>query len=199
MNGSGADRRPTAVTALVPPFSRVHGVSSDEAASGVPSFDSTYAEYFPFVWRSLRALGVAPHALDDAAQDVFVVVHRQLSSFAGQSTLRTWLFGIVRNVASNHRRARARMGDTTVREDLRATGQGPEDSARDRQAADFIRRFLDSLDDRKREVFVLCLLEELSVPEAAEALGIPLNTAYTRLRRVRAEFRRALLEQRENP
>lgn len=58
-------------------------------------------------------------------------------------------------------------------------------------------RFASHLDDRKREVFVLGILEGLSVPEVAEALGVPLNTAYTRLRRARLEFRKALAERME--
>ena len=56
------------------------------------SFEETYDEYFDFVWVSLRRLGVAPAQLDDAAQDVFVVVHRRLHEFEFRSELKTWLF-----------------------------------------------------------------------------------------------------------
>ena len=69
-----------------------------------PSFDQVYDEQFPFVWRCLRGLGVAPAALDDAAQDVFVAVHRQLPGFRAESQLRTWIYGITRHIAANHRR-----------------------------------------------------------------------------------------------
>ncbi|HEY3498366.1 MAG TPA: sigma-70 family RNA polymerase sigma factor, partial [Polyangiaceae bacterium] len=62
-------------------------------------FAGTYREHFPFVWRCLRGLGVREAALDDAAQDVFVIVHRRLRDFRGESSLRTWLYGVVRNVA----------------------------------------------------------------------------------------------------
>src|SRR5262245_56928203 len=68
-------------------------------------FQGVYAEEFAFVWRSLRALGVRPDLLDDAAQDAFLVVHRRLGEFEGRSTLRTWLFSIVEHVAFNYRRA----------------------------------------------------------------------------------------------
>jgi RNA polymerase sigma-70 factor (ECF subfamily) len=200
MNGSERLRRLTEhVTALVPPLVRAESISSKEDAGPHPAFDAVYSEYFPFVWRCLRGLGIAPHALDDAAQDVFVVVHRRLTTFEGQSTIRTWLFGIVRNVASNHRRSKARKGEEPIRSDPTATAEDPHASVQEREAAAFVRQFLETLDDKKRDVFVLCVLEELSVPEAAEALSIPLNTAYTRLRRVRAEFRQALLERRESP
>ncbi len=53
-------------------------------------------------------------------------------------------------------------------------------------------RFVAKLDTKKREVFLLAFIEEMTIPEVAAALSIPLNTAYTRLRRARAEFQRAL-------
>jgi RNA polymerase sigma-70 factor (ECF subfamily) len=183
------------VTTLVPRWVESSGVLGPASGAASPAFEAVYAEYFSFVWRCLRALGVRLSSLDDATQDVFVVVHRRLPHFEGRSTMRTWLFGITRNVASNHRRSHARKGEKeAAEEDVAGDDPGPQDVAQDRQAAEFIRGFLRNLDEPKRELFVLCLLEELSVPEAAEALGLPLNTAYTRLRRVRAEFRRALDE-----
>jgi RNA polymerase sigma-70 factor (ECF subfamily) len=52
-------------------------------------------------------------------------------------------------------------------------------------------RLLEQLDPAKREVFVLAELEEMTMPEIAEAIGIPLNTAYSRLRTARQEFNAA--------
>ena len=51
---------------------------------------------------------------------------------------------------------------------------------------------MSGLDDKKRDLFILAVLEEMTIPEVAAALAIPLNTAYTRLRSVRADFERAL-------
>ena len=55
-----------------------------------------------------------------------------------------------------------------------------------------LRRLLGRLDAAKREVFVLAELEEMTVPEIAQAIGIPLNTAYSRLRAARHEFSEAV-------
>ena len=52
-------------------------------------------------------------------------------------------------------------------------------------------RLLGELGPPKREVFVLAELEEMTVPEIAEAIGVPLNTAYSRLRAARHEFNEA--------
>jgi len=170
-------------------------MSADRSAE---SFDAMYVQEFPFVWRSLRGLGVRAGELDDAAQEVFVTAHRRLSTFRGEAGIRSWLFGIVRNVAFKHRRRLARK--PTSPEEMAAepleTGPSPLERAQANEAAAFVQRFLSQLDDKKREIFVLAMLEEMNIVEVAAALSIPLNTAYTRLRRVRAEFQKALARRR---
>jgi RNA polymerase sigma-70 factor (ECF subfamily) len=163
------------------------------------AFEEVYDRNFAFVWRCLRSLGVSPASLDDAAQDVFVVVHRRFAEFRGESSLTTWLFGIARKVAFNHRRSVQRKSQHEVLPpDGPSPAPGPVEHAQDIQAAQFVQDFLAGLDEKKREVFILAVLEELSVPEVAAALAIPLNTAYTRLRRARADFQRALARRREH-
>lgn len=169
-------------------------------ATGDQAFAELYQEHFPFVWRCLRGLGVVPAQLEDAAQDVFVVVHQRLSTFERESSVRTWIFGIVRRIAYRYRRTAKRKGGVAPLDDEpAAAGPGPLELAQDEQAAAFVDEFSNRLDPRKREVFVLGVLEGLSVPEIAEALGVPLNTAYTRLRRARASFRNALAQRQESP
>ena len=62
---------------------------AEEASTSTLAFDEVYDRWLDFVWRSLRRLGVPQASLDDAVQDVFVVVHRRLSTFEGRSTLKT--------------------------------------------------------------------------------------------------------------
>lgn len=168
------------------------------AESSVQSFDQIYVQEFPFVWRCLRGLGVRDSELDDAAQDVFVTVHRRLSTFRGESTIRSWLFGIVRNVAFKHRRRLARKPTTAqvLAPEPPHLGPSPLERAQSNEAAAFVRTFLEQLNEKKREVFVLAVLEETNIPEVALALSIPLNTAYTRLRSVRSDFQKALARRR---
>src|SRR5687768_17376616 len=71
---------------------------------------SLYEEHAVFVWRSLRVLGVPPDGLDDAVQEVFLVVYRRLAEFEGRSSERTWLYAIARRVAGNLRRGFGRRG-----------------------------------------------------------------------------------------
>jgi RNA polymerase sigma-70 factor, ECF subfamily len=166
-------------------------------------FAEVYREYFGFVWRSTRALGVGPSAVDDAVQEIFVAVHRCLPDFEGRSTVRTWLSGIVLNVVRHHRRTLQRRSPHelpgAVAEDpelLPTDTRGPHEDAELADDARLLQRLLDTLDDDKREVLVLAELEELSVPEIAEGLGMKLNTAYSRLRLAREQFDRALARHR---
>jgi len=170
-----------------------------EGDTPLPTFAELHARYFDFVWASLRALGVRPEAVEDATQDVFIVLHRRLPDFEGRSTLKTFVFGIVVGVARNCRRSeRTRSRLTPLKDvpevaDLRAS---PFDHAATSQALATLISVLDRMDDAKREVLVLSEWEEMSSPEIAEALGLGVNTVYSRLRLARAEFERILARDR---
>jgi RNA polymerase sigma-70 factor (ECF subfamily) len=157
-----------------------------------------YAAHFDFVWRNVRRLGVAPHAVDDAVQDVFLVVHRRLSEFEGRSSMRTWLFGILRRVARDHRpRRREQITEPARLDDL--AGQVPAgqfESLAERQAVDLVHALLAELDDDKREAFILIDMEHMTVPEAAAALHANVNTVYARIRAARTELGKALTRRR---
>lgn len=156
-------------------------------------FDAIYREHFAFVWRSLRRLGVAPAQLDDAAQDVFLVVHRRLGDFEGRSTVKTWLFGIALRVAKDHRRRTRRDAPADTEPDaLRSGGASPYDHLERSEAARMLDRLLLSIDEDRRPVFILTELEGVAAPEISAALGIPLNTVYSRLRLAREEFEKAV-------
>lgn len=160
----------------------------------VPPFAEVYATYFDFVWRSVRRLGVPNGAIDDAVQDVFVVVHRRLGDFEGRSSLKTWIFGIVRRVVRDHRPLRHTA--TFVAEELYPEAEllqkSPLEEAARAEAARLIHRLLTALDEDKREAFVLAELEQMTVPEVAEALGANVNTIYARVRAARQELKEAL-------
>lgn len=166
-------------------------------------FAEVYERWFSFAWRSARGLGVSDAALDDVVQEIFVVVHRRLGDFEGRSSLRTWLSGIVLNTVRHHRRSLARKGPRLVGheqpsepDEQASPERDPFERAAHSESTRLLQRILDSLDDEKREVLVLAELEQLNVPEIAEALGINLNTAYSRLRLARQRFDAVLRRER---
>ncbi|MCA9654820.1 MAG: sigma-70 family RNA polymerase sigma factor [Myxococcales bacterium] len=157
---------------------------------GPSSFRCVYAEHYDAVWRTLRALGVPEAQLDDATQDVFLVVHRRLPTFDHAAPVRSWILGIARKVALKvHERRRRPPPRIAVVEPEAPSG---EDQVARRDAAAIVARFLDTLEPQQREVFVLAQLEDMPVPEIAATLGIKLNTAYSRLRLARRRFDRVV-------
>lgn len=156
-------------------------------------FRAIFREHAPFVWRALRRLGVAEADVEDVAQEVFLVVHRRLAEFEGRSRMSTWIYGICLRVASDHRRrAHVRRERPTDRPPERVGSAPQPKELEQRQARALLDAALARLDEPKRAVFVLYEIEELPMKEVAEALGCPLQTAYSRLHAARDELREAL-------
>lgn len=180
----------TAATGLT---ERAPGSAAEERAR----FNDFYGSHAQFVARSLRRLGIHDELLDDALQDIFLIVYRKLPELDAEQHAKTWVFRITMNVAANLRRQTQRwhrkLGGGTEALPEGSTG-ADEQLARvlhDEKRA-LLHKVLDSLDEDKRLVFVLHELEQLGVPEVAEALGLNLNTAYSRLRAARAAFERGV-------
>ena len=167
---------------------------SADVRETAPTFEALYEEHFDFVWRSLRRLGIPALTIDDAVQDVFLVVHRRLGEFEGRSSVKTWLFGIALRVASVHRRSAARRPTEPLTEEPAdaATAPAAEALSEAREAARLVHQLLDCLEEDRRAVFVLSELEQMTAPEISTALGVNLNTVYSRLRLARRDFDAAL-------
>lgn len=154
-------------------------------------FEALYRAHFAFVWRMLLHFGTPEAVVEDAAQDVFIVVHRRFADWDRSVSARSWLYGIARRVAADHRRSRARH-----RRKIEALPT-PEDPAleqrvQSRERLSSLERALAELDPKLREVFVMAEVEGMSSREIGEALGTNPNTIYSRLRKARAELDRAL-------
>jgi RNA polymerase sigma-70 factor (ECF subfamily) len=171
-----------------------------------PQFDDIYDQHFDFTWRNLRRLGVRESQLADAAQDVFLVVHRRLPEFAAstsephdqpQSALRSWLYSIVVRVARQYHRGLRRKpseGMDDVGELPDTSGREPERDAQQSEALRQLLGLLAGLDEAKREAFVLAELEGLTAPEIAEILGVNVNTIYARIRAARRALEELLAQ-----
>ncbi len=151
-------------------------------------------DHFRMVWRALRRLGVPVHAVDDAAQEVFLVASRKLDAIEeGQE--RRFLYGVSLRVAANARRARAARPETPLDElvvETASTSPSPETLLARKRARALLDEALERLPDDLRTAFVLFELEGCSGPEVAELCDIPLGTAASRLRRAREAFREAV-------
>jgi RNA polymerase sigma-70 factor (ECF subfamily) len=169
---------------------------NDEAGERLPSiqpspFADLFDAYAGFVWRVLRYSGVAERDLADVSQEVFLVVHRRLAEHDRvRSALRTWIFGIAQNVARNHQRLARVAREVPVAELPEPEPSPPmlDDAIDAARARELIARTLLRLDEGQRTVLVLHDLEAMPMQEIADAEGIPLPTAYSRLRLARKKL-----------
>ncbi len=144
-------------------------------------------------WASRRAI------LEDVAHEVFLRVHARWDEYDPSRPVRPWLFAFAFRLASDYRRlARhrrevladaGREGGATDEPPSLAPGADELLAGRDQQAV--VEAALAGVDVDRRAVLLLHDLEECPMPEVAAVLGIPLNTAYSRLRVGREELVKA--------
>jgi RNA polymerase sigma-70 factor, ECF subfamily len=149
------------------------------------------------VKRFIGRLGVAPAEVDDLVQLTFLDVPGAASRFDGRSSLRSWLFGLAAVVVRRHRRSMARIAAhlaAWASEPSSHVFLAPDEDLESREAAARAMRSLKKLSHRKREVFVMMVLENVSGEDAARALGIPVATVWTRMHHARRELRHLLRE-----
>ena len=169
------------------------GSTQAVALAGTPPFNLLYDEHFAFVWRNVQRLGIRQPETDDVVQEVFIVIHRKLETFEPRTSIRAWIFGILKHVARTHRRTCARKQPPSSCEAHRLADVvqlGPEEHLQRSEATRALEVILDSMQEDQREVFILVELEQMNGPEIADALGISVNTVYSRLRAAREHFQR---------
>ncbi len=166
------------------------------AAMDQLTFEDVYKTCFAFVFRNAKRLGVGDASIDDVVQEVFLVVHRRLHDYDGRVPINGWIFGILSHVVRGHRRTLRRKYRPMVQSELDAeatrdvisSAVEPLRIIEQREAARLLLGLLDSLDDDKRELLVLSELEQLTVPEIAEAMGTNVNTVYSRVKAAKKAF-----------
>lgn len=153
-----------------------------------------YRRHYQFVWRTLGRLGVASSQLEDALQDVFVVLHRRRADFEGRASVQTWLYGISIKVARRARERYRKRETVAVPASTAHAGVDPERATIGKQALGRLDAILAGLGDEQREVFVLFEIEGLDAKAIAKIVGVGRNTVYSRLRLARTNFQRGVAE-----
>lgn len=141
---------------------------------------------------------------EDLVQDAFIRVYQGLGGFKGDSSFRTWLFRIVRNLCVDRLRSRrsrgAALGEEQDLADVEpelervdeGRREGPVDALLRRELGEQILAGLEKLSEAHREILVLREVEGLAYEELAKVLGIPKGTVMSRLHHARARLQREL-------
>lgn len=156
-------------------------------------FRAVFRAELGWVCNTLRRLGVREADVEDVAHDVFVTFHRRLADYDPARPVRAWLGGIAYRVAADHRRrahVRREIADDSI--EVADPRGGADDALAEKQTRALVVAALQRVQEERRPVLVLHDIDGLPMPAIAESLSIPLNTAYSRLRLARADFRRAV-------
>jgi RNA polymerase sigma-70 factor (ECF subfamily) len=159
------------------------------------SFQEVYRAELQYVANVVRRLGVEPTWVEDLTHDVFMAAYRRRDSYDRSRPIRPWLFAFALHRVSAHRERAAARREVAADEPAAQVpddAPGPDAVVERREAQSLVVRALDALDLDKRAVFILHEIDGCPIPEAAHALGIPLNTAYSRLRLGRQLFETAV-------
>ena len=175
-------------------MSRVLETELHSAAFPAPRVDEArlgriVSEHFDVLWRFLRRLGVPESEVDDAVQEVILVLARKLDAIEPHAE-RSFVLSTAFRVASGLRRLwrrRAEVGEESLYE-LEAATRDPEQLSLDLKLCRTLERVLGELPLDLRAVLVLYELEQMTMAEISEALALPAGTVASRLRRARAKF-----------
>ena len=169
-------------------------MQTGQASAGPAALDfaGLFESEFAYVWKSLLRLGVREADVEDQVHELFMRAHRHLGQFDPTRPVRPWLFAFAVRVASEYRRAlRSRPETSGLATELRDGSANVEEQFLRGEVRGTVLKALESLDIERATVLVALDIEGHSGPEMAAALGIPLNTVYSRLRLARQEFKAA--------
>jgi RNA polymerase sigma-70 factor (ECF subfamily) len=192
-----ADRLPTTAQGVLASVPRALATAAAHAGPVTSPLRLQFREIFDqhatAVGRTLRYLGVPEADLRDAAQEVFLVINRRYGEFEGRSSLSTWIRQICVRVAFANRRRRIRRREEVVEypPDRGVEADQQSDIER-REQRRLLTQLLDALDDEQRAIIVLYEIEMLPMREVAEAVGCPLQTAYSRRKAALEKLREGL-------
>jgi RNA polymerase sigma-70 factor (ECF subfamily) len=153
------------------------------------AFDDLIARWHEPLWRYLCRISNSQDTARDLAQDTWIRVFRGIARLRDPAKLRSWLFGIARNVAMDHLRAQYSEGsqaDVNLEELPAADDMNLEEELATLESG------LASLPIVERETLTLFYLRELSLDEIAGLVDVPVGTVKSRLFRARQMLRRAL-------
>jgi len=166
-------------------------------------FHALFTAELAWMWTTLRRLGVRPADLEDVTHDVFLSVYRKLDVYDPSRPVRPWLFAFAYRAASDYRRlARHREEPTDDVPEREAVAARGDDMLEQKEESALVHAALARVDLDRRAVLVAHEIDGTPMKDVAVALGIPLNTAYSRLRIGREELTaavRRLTAQRAQP
>ncbi len=161
------------------------------------NLNEEFKKYYSMIYNGAFRLAYDKNDAEDIAQDTFLIGYKKYSNFKKESSLSTWLYGILINVARNYNKKVIKTRDNIhnhAQDDniLESIGDcenfNTENIAINNDLKSIILKEIDNLDDNHRDVIILKDIQDLSYKEIAEILDIELGTVKSRLSRAREKL-----------
>ncbi len=184
-------RRPEGTPEELSDRALVSALAEGDGAALGALFDRYHRDVHRFVARMVRGAEA-----EDLVQSAFLEAHRSAPRFRGESSAKTWLFGIAANLVRTHIRGeqRRRHATTALETMPSAPARSLDDTITDEQRRRWVVAAVERLTPALKEVYVLCVLEELPGKDAARVLGIREASLWRRLTDAREAMRRSIEE-----
>lgn len=158
--------------------------------------EETMAAYGQDVWNFAFLITKNRAMADDVAQETFLRAYRQVHEFRGESSVKTWLLKITRNISLNHRNAafirKVLLVDLIAR---KGSERSAEQTFMEREVVNAVWVCLFKLPDKHREALLLHVKHQMPLHEIAHVLGIPEGTVKSRLFSARKKLSKMLKEE----
>lgn len=176
------------------------------------SFRHLFDHFHVPIYRFFSRRGFSPNECLDLTQEAFLGVYENITSFRGGSSFRTWLFGILANLASNqrrYRRASKRSGrEVPLEAEESGRAKGPRPTLSDRQGelegaeeralrmerTALLNQAIAELPQAMRQILTLRVINELTYREIAQNRGLAVDTVRSHLYQARERLRQVLEE-----
>ena len=152
---------------------------------------AVYERDLDYLYESLQGLGARPFEIEDLAQEVFLILHRNWPALDTSRSFRPYLFAVAFRVFCAHRRRRRREVPCADL-DVEDQAVGPEQSLQSKESARALMAALDTVPLPRRAVVVMHDLDGVSIVEVAARLSLTRFGVYARLRKARKELASAL-------
>ena len=176
---------PERSTVLAPSESKRRGVLDER-------FTALFRAEYGYVWGTLRRLGVSARDAEDVAHEVFLRIYHKLDDFDPSRPAKPWFFSFVYRSACDYRKLARHRVEVMQDHDVPSEVRSAEQSLESADDATLVREALECIEFDRRTVLVAFEMDEVPMKIIAEATGVPLFTAYSRLRLAREDFRAAV-------
>lgn len=155
-------------------------------------FTALFRAEYGYVWGTLRRFGVNERDVEDVAHDIFLRVYDKLDDYDPARPAKPWLFSFAYRAANDYRKLSRHRVEVMAEREAPSSAPTAEQALERIDEARLVTDALASLDFDRRAVLVAFELDDIPMKVIAETTGVPLFTAYSRLRLAREDFRSAV-------